>query len=106
MHSRRNFIVTAASGLAGTIAGSSVLGANDRIRVGIIGAGDRGMEDVRSAIACPNTEFVAFCDIYTKQLEAAKQVVPAAKTYLNYRDMLDDPSIDAVIVATPQHLQD
>jgi predicted dehydrogenase len=104
MHSRRNFIVTAASGLAGTIASSSVLGANERIRMGIIGAGDRGMEDVRSAMACPDTELVAFCDIYTKQLEAAKQVVPAAKTYLNYRDMLDDPSIDAVIIATPQHL--
>jgi predicted dehydrogenase len=100
MHSRRKFIVTAASGLAG----SMVLGANDRVRMGIIGAGDRGMEDVRSAIACPNTEFVAFCDIYTKQLEDAKKVVPGAKTYLNYRDMLDDASIDAVIIATPQHL--
>ena len=62
------------------------------------------MEDVRSAIACPNTEFVAFCDIYTKQLEDAKKVVPTAKTYLNYKDMLEDRSIDAVIIATPQHL--
>jgi predicted dehydrogenase len=104
MHSRRNFIGQMATGLAGTLASSSILGANDRIRIGIIGAGDRGMEDVRSAIASPNTEFVAFCDVYTKRLEDAKRVAPGAKTYLDHREMLEDKSIDAVIVATPQHL--
>jgi predicted dehydrogenase len=104
MQSRRNFIGKVASGLAGTLAVSNVLGANDRIRLGIIGAGDRGMQDVKSAIACPNTEFVAFADIYTKRLEDAKQVAPNAKTYLDYRYLLDDKSIDAVLIATPQHL--
>jgi predicted dehydrogenase len=101
--SRRQFIGRLATGL-GTLAASTVLGANDRIRIGIIGAGDRGMEDVRSAIACPNTEFVAFCDIYTKRLQDALKVAPNAKTYLDHREMLEDRSIDAVIVATPQHL--
>ncbi|MDQ6678253.1 MAG: Gfo/Idh/MocA family oxidoreductase [Acidobacteriota bacterium] len=104
MQSRRNFIGKVASGLAGTIAASSVLGANDRVRLGIIGAGDRGMQDVRDAMACPNTEFAAFCDVYTKRLEDAKAVAPNAKTYLNYRDMLDDRSLDAILIATPQHL--
>ena len=104
MQSRRNFISNVATGLAGTIATGSVLGANDRVRIAIIGAGDRGMQDVRDAIACPNVEFVGFSDIYTKRLEDAKSVAPNAKTYLNYRDMLEDRSIDAVIVATPQHL--
>ena len=104
MDTRRRFIGNVASGLAGTLAASTVLGANDRIRLGIIGAGDRGMQDVRDAMGCPNTEFVAFCDIYTKRLEDAKKVAPAAKTYLNYRDMLEDSSIDAVLIATPQHL--
>jgi predicted dehydrogenase len=103
--SRRQFIGRLATGLAGGLAASSgVLGANDRVRLGIIGAGDRGMEDVRSAMACPGTEFVAFCDVYTKRLEDAKKVAPGAKTYLDYREMLEDRSIDAVIVATPQHL--
>jgi predicted dehydrogenase len=103
MDSRRNFIGTVATGL-GTLAASRVLGANERLRIGIIGAGDRGMEDVRSAIACPGTEFVAFCDIFTKRLQDAVKVAPQAKTYLDYREMLEDRSIDAVIVATPQHL--
>jgi predicted dehydrogenase len=104
MQSRRNFIGKVASGLAGTLAVSNVLGANDRIRLGIIGAGDRGMQDVRDAIACPNTEFTAFADIYTKRLDDAKKVAPNAKTYLDYRYLLDDKSLDAVLIATPQHL--
>src|SRR5262245_17678427 len=44
MQSRRNFISHVATGLAGTLAASNVLGANDRVRVGIIGLGDRGRE--------------------------------------------------------------
>ncbi|MDQ6705979.1 MAG: Gfo/Idh/MocA family oxidoreductase [Acidobacteriota bacterium] len=104
MHSRRNFIGKVATGLAGTIAGNTVLGASDRIRLGIIGAGDRGMQDVRDAMACPNTEFVGFADIYTKRLEDTKKVAPDAKTYLDYRYLLDDKSVDAVLIATPQHL--
>src|SRR5437016_7845596 len=104
MDSRRNFLGKMASGLAVAAAPGSVLGANERIRLGIIGAGDRGMQIVREAIACPNTEFIGFADIYTKRLEDAKKVAPNAKTYLDYRYLLDDKSLDAVLIATPQHL--
>ncbi len=105
MDSRRNFIGKVATGIAGTLAVPSVvLGANERIRLGIIGAGARGMEIVREAMSCPNTEFVAFADVYTRKLEEARRVAPNAKTYLNYKDLLEDKSIDAVLIATPQHL--
>ncbi|HYP12656.1 MAG TPA: Gfo/Idh/MocA family oxidoreductase, partial [Bryobacteraceae bacterium] len=105
MDSRRNFIGKMASGLATTIAApGTVLGANDRVRLGIIGAGDRGTQLVREALSLPNTEFVAFCDVYTRRLEDAKKLSPAAKTYMDYRRMLEDKSVDAVIIATPQHL--
>ncbi len=104
MQSRRIFIGKVATGLAGTLATNSALGANDRIRLGIIGPGARGMEIVREAIACPNTEFAAFADVYTRRLEEAKSVAPGAKTFLDYRYLLDDKSIDAVLIATPQHL--
>jgi predicted dehydrogenase len=103
--SRRKFIGTMATGLATTLASpSGVLGANDRVRMGIIGIGARGVEVTRWALACPNVDFVAFADIYTKRLEEAKQIVPSAATYLDHRRLLDDKSIDAVIIATPQHL--
>ena len=105
MDSRRKFIGTMATGLASTLASSKgVLGANDRVRMGIIGVGDRGTELVHWALNSPNVDFVAFADIYTKRLDAAKRLVPTAATYLDHRRLLDDKSIDAVIVATPQHL--
>jgi predicted dehydrogenase len=103
MHSRRHFIGKI-TGLAGSLAGSTVLGANERIRLGVIGPGDRGMALVREALAIPNVEVAAFADVFTKRLEEAQRVVPEAKTYLDYRYLLEDSSIDAVIVATPQHL--
>src|SRR5713226_5176813 len=103
--SRRKFIGTMATGIATTLASpKGVLGANDRIRMGIIGIGARGVEVTRWALACPNVDFVAFAVIYAKRLEDAKQMVPTAATYLDHRRLLDDKTIDAVLIATPQHL--
>jgi predicted dehydrogenase len=104
MQSRRNFIGKVATGLAGTLAASNVLGANDRIRLGVIGMGARGSELLREALACPNTECAGVADVYTKHLEAAKAIAPGAASYRDYRLLLEDPSLDAVLIATPPHL--
>src|SRR5260221_1601263 len=107
MQSRRNFIGKVATGLAGTLAAhgsDGVLGANNRIRIGIIGPGARGSEILRQALACPNTECPGAADVYTRRLEDVKRIAPGAKTYLDYRRLLDDKDIDAVLIATPQHL--
>ena len=105
MDSRRRFIGKFASGLAGTLAvPSAVLGANQRIRLGFVGLGERGMQLAREALECPDTELVAFADVYTRRLEEARKLAPGARTHLDYRRLLDDRSIDAVLIATPQHL--
>src|SRR5215831_18371290 len=104
MQSRRNFIGHVATGLAGTFAASNVLGANDRVRIGIIGPGDRGREILQQAISTPNVECIGVADVYTKALEAAQAIAPNAKTYLDHRRLLEDKDIDAVLIATPQHL--
>jgi predicted dehydrogenase len=105
MDSRRRFIRTFARGLATTtLAPSAVLAANDRIRLGVIGAGDRGMQIAREALECSNTEIVAFADIYTRRLEDSRQIAPVARTFQDYRYLLDIKEIDAVLIATPQHL--
>src|SRR5690349_18361307 len=103
-NSRRVFLGKVATGLAGALSASRVLGANDRIRFGIIGPGDRGTQDLQDALACPDTELIGAADIYTERLTAVKKIAPNTKTYLDYRHMLEDKDIDAVIIATPQHL--
>jgi predicted dehydrogenase len=104
MQSRRNFIGNVATGLAGTLAGSTVLAASDRVRFGVVGVGARGTELLREALACPSTECVAVADVYTRRLDEARAIAPSAKHHLDYRRLLEDPSIDAVLIATPQHL--
>ncbi len=104
MQSRRIFIGKVASGLAGTLATAKGLGANERIRLGLIGAGDRGQQILRDALACSNTECIGVADVYTRRLEEARNIAPNAKPYLDYRHLLEDNSLDAVLIATPQHL--
>lgn len=103
MQSRRNFIGNVATGLAGSLATGRLLAAS-KLRVGVIGVGDRGTMLAREASAAPDTELAAFADVYARRLEDAARLAPAAKQHTNYRQMLADPSIDAVIIATPQHL--
>ena len=106
MDSRRKFLGRVATGLAGTLAAgpASVLGASERVRVGIVGVGDRGTELLQQIRACPNTEVVAFADAYQQRLERAQAGVPGSVVHRDYRRVLDDTSIDAVVIATPQHL--
>jgi predicted dehydrogenase len=105
---RRSFIHQV-SGSAAALAGSavlpsaSILGANDRVRFGLIGAGGRGLDIFKHALRAPNTQAVAVADIYTRRLEEAKQLAPAIRTLTDFRRLLDDKSIDAVLIATPQH---
>ena len=105
MDSRRKFIGKVATGIGTLAAGpAEVLGAADRVRVGVIGAGDRGMELVSQIRVCPNTEVAAFADVYSRNLERAQRAIPGSQGYADYRRLLEDPSIDAVAIATPPHL--
>ncbi len=104
MQSRRKFIGKVATGLAGTLAASNVLGANERVRLGAIGMGARGAELLREALACPNTECGGVADVYAQRLEAAQAIVPGVRIYDDYRRLLEDRSLDAVVIATPPHL--
>jgi predicted dehydrogenase len=108
MPTRRTFIKQTLSGSAMLVAGGSsaparVLGANDRVRIGLIGAGDRGQEIFKSALRCPNVEGAAVADVYTRRLDEVKQFVPTIQTYRDFRRLLEDKTIDAVLIATPQH---
>src|SRR5579885_2846632 len=101
MINRRRFIQQVSGGVA-ALAGSSmlqarVLGANDRIRFGLIGAGGRGMDIFKAALHAPNTQAVAVADVYTRRLDEVKGIVPGIQTYTDFRRLLDDKSVDAVL---------
>jgi predicted dehydrogenase len=106
MTTRREFLGQAGMGLAmaAALPTARALGANDRIRIALIGAGDRGMEDLKTALKQPNVECVAIADIYSRRREMAKQVVPNAKLYDDPMKLLESKDVDAVINATPLHL--
>jgi predicted dehydrogenase len=108
MSNRREFLggllgSAAATAVSGLATPRRILGANDRIRFGLIGGGDRGQEIFRAAIKCPNVEAVGVADVYTRRLDEVKAIVPQIKTYRDFRQLLDDKTVDAVLIATPQH---
>ena len=112
---RRSFLKGAVSagaslGLAGSLAakGSAqrVLGANDRINVGVVGVGGRGTYVAKKFAeigkADNSCQIVAVCDVYQKRVTENKQF-HNCDGYLDYREVINRPDIDAVIVATPDH---
>jgi predicted dehydrogenase len=109
MATRRAFMQKALSGSVGLAAyglfpSQHILGANDRIRIGLIGAGSRGTQIFKAALQCPNVEAVAAADVYTHRLDELKASIPNLQTHRDFRKLLDDKSIDAVWIATPQHI--
>ncbi|HTS11555.1 MAG TPA: Gfo/Idh/MocA family oxidoreductase [Candidatus Limnocylindrales bacterium] len=105
-NSRRTFIKQAALGTAALWVAptSRILGANDRIRVGMIGVGGRGQDLLRQVIAVPNVELVAIADVYTRRWEEARRLAPKIDAVNDHRALLDRKDIDAVIVASPLHI--
>jgi predicted dehydrogenase len=76
----------------------------DRIRVGLIGSGARGQELLQSALQISGVEIATVCDVYAGRLERARaRTGGRATTSDDYRQLLADKEIDAVMVASPDH---
>lgn len=80
---------------------SEVMG--ERVRLGIIGTGSRGMFHINNLLTIPSMEIVALCDNYAPHLQDAATLCPKAKTFADYRDLLALPEVDGVFVVTPLH---
>ncbi len=112
---RRDFIKTASVLAAGSVLPLDVLSKtrmgvspNDKIQVGLIGARSQGFADLASLLKNPEVECVAMCDIdrniLTNQTDALiKLGQPKPKLYVDYRLMLENKDIDAIIIGTPDH---
>jgi predicted dehydrogenase len=101
--SRRGFLAANASLAA------APGGANDRIQVAFIGCGARAQELMAALLAHPQAEVVAVCDAYRGRIERSQERVAALRggrkprVMNDYREATADKSIDAVVVATPDH---
>src|ERR1022692_1945487 len=105
---RRSFL--AAGALASAAAPSTrgfskqITGANDRLRIGLIGSGSQGRYDMGVFMRFPEVEVVMVCDVNMDQLNRGiERAGPKAEATNDYRRLLDRKDIDAVIVGTPDH---
>lgn len=97
--SRRAFI--ASSALITAASYNRVLGANQRVRLGIVGCGGRGTHLMAEANRCENIQWVAVCDAWDQRRdEAVAKTAPDVQKLADYRALLDRKDIDGVIVAT------
>lgn len=76
------------------------ISANEKLNIGVIGTADRAAEDIKGV---RGENIVALCDVDSNFLDAAVQKFPGAKRYSDFRKMLEQKDVDAVVVATPDH---
>lgn len=82
----------------------NVLGANDRVRLGFIGLGNRGDQVLDAFLTQPDAKVAAVCDLYAPYYAfAAAKTGSNPKQFKDYRRLLDEPGIDAVVICTPDH---
>jgi predicted dehydrogenase len=102
--SRRTFAQTAAATVASAAGCSRILGANERVRLGFIGLGNRGDQVLDGFLEHKDCEVVAVCDIFAPYVEfAAKKSRSNPKHFSDYRKLLEVKGIDAVVICTPDH---
>ena len=104
---RRRFLGASLGATTALLAGwrpRSVLGANDRIRIAVIGAGGRARSLMRQLKEMPGQEVVAVSDAYEPRMaEAAEITAGRAAQVPDYRRILDDKEVDAVLIGAPDH---
>src|ERR1041385_8751891 len=103
---RRKFIFDLGATAAGlTLAGCATtkaprkLSANEKLNIGFIGVNNRAREDLLE-VAKTNENVAALCDVDENYLSRASKDFPNAKTYTDFRRLIDQPDLDAIVVAT------
>ncbi len=82
---------------------SRVLGANDTVRMGVIGCGGRGQYVMSTFQKNPSVNVAAVCDVYGVRLDQARTKAPGSQGFTDHRKLLEMKELDAVLIATPDH---
>jgi predicted dehydrogenase len=102
--SRRQFLINAAAGTSAlAVPMRRVLGANDSVNLGFIGVGSRGTFSTKWFSQVPGVRIGAVCDADEQHLSACHDQVPQAKKIKDLRQVLEDKTIDAVVISTCNH---
>jgi predicted dehydrogenase len=96
---RRQFLAATSTALAFPYVGR-VLGANDKLNIGVVGVTGRGASNLKGV---SGENIVALCDVSASNLAGAKKQFSNAKTYSDFRKMLEQKDLDAVVCSTPDH---
>ncbi|MBE0658774.1 MAG: Gfo/Idh/MocA family oxidoreductase [Bryobacteraceae bacterium] len=80
-----------------------ILGANDKINLGLIGAGGRGRGVMGTFIKTNQVNVTAVCDVFSERIDQAQTAAPGAKGFADHRKLLEGKTADAVLIATPDH---
>ncbi len=106
---RRHMLsATAGSMLLPSVSWGRVLGANERLNMAVIGTGGMGTGHLRGMVndkAKENIDVLGVCDVYRRRLNEAQRIAKLddAAAVMEYERILDNPDIDAVLIATPDH---
>ncbi len=101
--SRRTFLKAASATSATAFSSSRVLGANDRLRVGLVGCGGRGKSVMSVFQKNPAVEVIALCDVWGDRSDEARLKAPGAAAFSDHRKLLESKDLDIVLIATPDH---
>jgi predicted dehydrogenase len=101
MINRRDLFRSAAAFTAASY--SRILGANDRIHLGLIGCGERGTFVMTVFQKNPTVQVSAVCDVYGERIDRARSKAADAKSFTDHRKLLEMKELDTVLVATPDH---
>ena len=88
---------------AATASYGRLLGANDKIRLGLIGCGGRGRSVMKAFQENPSVSVAAVCDVYSERIDQVLETAEGARGFRDHRKLLDQSDVDAVLVATPDH---
>lgn len=101
---RRTFTSAAAVTAMTALSASRVYGANNLIRLGFIGCGNRGDQLLDAFLDTANAPPMAFCDLSDEYLKHAEgKVSGLIQKSKDYRQILDNKDVDAVVISTPDH---
>jgi predicted dehydrogenase len=84
---------------------SRVMGANERVQIGLIGCGERGRYDMTNFIKTDTASVAALCDVYEENIGKAKTAAnnSTVATFKDHRKLLESPALDAVLIGVPDH---